>query len=316
VTNLDEAFRMVDIFASCGATTFFVTKTGLEWPDHKEVKWGKSYSLESLREKLPGIVKTAAIRHPVELPDGQGMMAGENVIIRPTGPDVAFVQLDDLKTPELERVRPAAFIIHATSPGNYQAWVALSGVPQDKDSFKAFTRRVRKAVGGNDKAASHATRLAGTENFKAKYGPDFPTVNIIEAHPGHVVSMEQLEAMGLLAAPAPESATGATPSKARKTGPSDYRTQTAKAWPNYAISLAGAPQNDSGNGPDRSMADFTWCMTAIDWGWPIEETAAKLPEVSEKARERVQLGDEGYPLITAQNAAAAVERNKLKRGRG
>jgi hypothetical protein len=71
----------------------------------------------------------------------------------------------------------------------------------------------------------------------------------------------------------------------------------------------------SGNGPDRSMADFTWCMTAIDWGWPIEETAAKPPEISEEARERVQVRDEGYPLIAAQNAAAAVERNELKRGR-
>ena len=64
------------------------------------------------------------------------------------------------------------------------------------------------------------------------------------------------------------------------------------------------------------MADFIWCMTAIDWGWSIEDTAAKLPEVSEKARERVQLRDEGYPLITTQNAAAAVERNDRKRGRG
>jgi hypothetical protein len=64
------------------------------------------------------------------------------------------------------------------------------------------------------------------------------------------------------------------------------------------------------------MADFTWCMAAIDWGFPIEETAANLPEVSEKPRERVQLRDEGYPPITAQNAAAAVERNALKRGRG
>jgi hypothetical protein len=317
MTDLDEAFLMIDTFASCRATSFVVTKTELEWPGHKKVKWGKSYSLESLREKLPGIVRTAGIRHPVTLPDGQEMMAGENVIIRPTGPDVAFVQLDDLKTPEqLERIRPAAFIIHATSPGNYQAWVAVSGVPEAKEAFKAFTRRVRKAVGGNDKAASHATRLAGTENFKTKYGPDFPTVSIVEAHPGHVVSREQLEAMGLLAAPEPESATGAAPIKARKTGPSDYRAQAAKAWPNYAISLAGAPRSLSGNGPDRSMADFTWCMTAIDWGWSIENTAAKLPEVSEKARERVQLGDEGYPLITAQNAAAAVERNKLKRGRG
>jgi hypothetical protein len=66
------------------------------------------------------------------------------------------------------------------------------------------------------------------------------------------------------------------------------------------------------------MADFTWYMTAIDWGWNIEETARKLPEVSERARQRVeQLKDEGYPLITAQNAAAEVERNDLeKRGRG
>jgi hypothetical protein len=71
-----------------------------------------------------------------------------------------------------------------------------------------------------------------------------------------------------------------------------------------------------GSGPDRSMADFSWCMTAIDWGRSIEETAIKLPQVSARAQERVQLKDEGYALITAQNAAVAVERNKLKKGRG
>ncbi len=71
-----------------------------------------------------------------------------------------------------------------------------------------------------------------------------------------------------------------------------------------------------GNGPDRGMADFSWCMTAIDWGWSIEDTAAKLVDVSEKARDRIRLKDEGYPLITAQNAAAAVERNDRKRSRG
>ena len=85
------------------------------------------------------------------------MKAGENVIIRPTGPGVAFVQLDDLNTPEqLERVRPAACIIHATSPGNYQVWIAVSGVPDDKEAFRTLVRRVRKAVGvnANDKSAS------------------------------------------------------------------------------------------------------------------------------------------------------------------
>ncbi|MGA7315942.1 MAG: hypothetical protein WBX22_18440 [Silvibacterium sp.] len=76
-------------------------------------------------------------------------------------------------------------------------------------------------------------------------------------------------------------------------------------------------ENELQTGPDRSMADFTWCMTAIDWGWSIEEAARKLPEVSERSRQRVQqLRDKGYPLITAQNAAAEVARNDLKRGRG
>jgi hypothetical protein len=90
-----------------------------------------------------------------------------------------------------------------------------------------------------------------------------------------------------------------------------------KAWPNYALSLAGAPLNRARTGPDRSMADFTWCMTAIDWGWNIEETARKLPKVCERARQRVeQLRDEGYPLITAQNAAAEVERNDQQQRAG
>jgi hypothetical protein len=132
-------------------------------------------------------------------------MAGENVIIRPTSPDTVFVQLDDLKTQEqLERVRPAVCIIHETSPGSHQAWIAVSGVPAGKEEFKEFMRRVRKAVGGNDKSASHATRLAGTENWKAKYLPSPPVVTILEAHPGRVMTPAQLEAMGLLAAPEPE----------------------------------------------------------------------------------------------------------------
>jgi len=40
-----------------------------------------------------------------------------------------------------------------------------------KEAFKEFVRRVRKAVGGNDNSASHATRVAGTKNFKLEYAP-------------------------------------------------------------------------------------------------------------------------------------------------
>ena len=314
--DIAAARRMLDTFTSVGADSFVVTKTELEWPGHKKVKWGKTYSLWELQEKLPVMMRTAAIRHPIPLDDGQTVLAGENLIIRPISDRVSFIQLDDLKPDQLDRVRPAVFIMHATSPGNYQAWIAVSGLPDGKAQFKEFVRRVRKAVGGTDKSASHATRLAGTENFKTKYGPDFPVVQILEAHPGRVFRPEQLEAMGLLAAPEPQTAASAFTARTKQGRGGNDRPRNEKAWPDYARSLAGAPPRLQGEGRDRSMADFIWCMTAIDWGWSIEETAAKLTEVSEKARERVQLQDTGYPLITAQNAAAAVARNDLKRGRG
>jgi hypothetical protein len=56
-------------------------------------------------------------------------------------------------------------------------------------------------------------------------------------------------------------------------------------------------------------------MMAAQRGWSIEDTADKLLEVSSKAQERARLHDEGYALITAQNAAAAAERGR-KRGGG
>ncbi len=65
-------------------------------------------------------------------------------------------------------------------------------------------------------------------------------------------------------------------------------------------------------GPDTSRADFTWCMTALDWGFDIPETTAKLLEVSAKAKEN----GPRYAELTARNAAAAVERKGQKAGRG
>jgi len=47
-------------------------------------------------------------------------------------------------------------------------------------------------------------------------------------------------------------------------------------------------------------------MTAITWGWSIEDTAAQLMQESSKAQEN----GERYALITAQNAAAAVRAHR------
>lgn len=238
------ALRMLDTFTSVGAQSFVVTKTDI----NQKLIWGKTYQAGDLQRLMPAMVRTAAIRKPCETPEGE-VMAGENLIIRPSGPNVAFVQLDDLNSEQLDRVRPAVFIIHATSPGNYQAWIALSGVPEGKEAFKDLTRRVRKAVGGTDKSASHATRVADTENFKTKYVPDYPTVRIVETHPGRVVTSEQLESMGLLAAPEPVQTPRPKFSSAATSG-----TGRERHWPSYEMSLAGAPQGQ--DGPDRSRADF------------------------------------------------------------
>ncbi|MBV8833107.1 MAG: hypothetical protein JO108_28245 [Acidobacteriaceae bacterium] len=81
----------------------------------------------------------------------------------------------------------------------------------------------------------------------------------------------------------------------------------------YQQALRGAPLKGDGT-RDRSLADFMWCKWAVQRGWSIEETAEKLAEVSPKAQERIRVkADAGYTLLTARNAAAAVERDRSRR---
>jgi len=63
-------------------------------------------------------------------------------------------------------------------------------------------------------------------------------------------------------------------------------------------------------GPYRSRADFWWSYLALQRGWNVEDTEAKLVEVSEKARERVRAGDAGYVQVTVTNAAAWLQRSR------
>jgi DNA primase RepB-like protein len=296
--QIDEALRMLDTFASVGATHFDLTHTNI---DGEKRGFRPTQSLSQIKNSMPKLFPGAAERK-------------NNIIIRPLSDKVHFVQLDDLDAAGLSRVGDAAFMTLETSPGNHQAWVAVSGLSTPEEA-KDFARRLRKGAGA-DHSASGATRVAGTSNYKRKYEPDFPMVRISASTPGRIVTKEQLEAMGLVAAPAPEAPAAAFTVRTVQGKNGAARQRTSKVWPDYARSLAGAPPRLQGNGPDRSMADYSWCMTAIDWGWSVEDTAAKLPEVSEKAAERLRLSDKGYPLVTAQNAAAAVARNDLKRGRG
>jgi homoserine acetyltransferase len=51
-------------------------------------------------------------------------------------------------------------------------------------------------------------------------------------------------------------------------------------------------------------------MTALDWGYSTDETANQLMQLSAKARDN----GERYAVLTATNAAVAVERKGQGRG--
>jgi hypothetical protein len=53
-------------------------------------------------------------------------------------------------------------------------------------------------------------------------------------------------------------------------------------------------------------------MTALDWGYSIDETATRLMDASSKAHEN----GERYATRTATNAAAVVEQKGHGQGRG
>jgi DNA primase RepB-like protein len=116
---------------------------------------------------------------------------------RPHSDTAQLIQLDDLKADSLDRLRDVAFLTLQTSPGNHQAWIAVSGLAVGEET-KEFARRLRKGAGA-DPSASVATRVAGTVNYKRRDEPDLPTVRIADATPGRIVTPEQLEALGLLA---------------------------------------------------------------------------------------------------------------------
>ncbi len=230
--------------------------------------------LDQLRPAMPAILQEAAERQ-------------HNVIVRPRSAGATLIQLDDLGEDAAARLRPVSFLVLRTSPGNYQAWVAVADADAD------FARRLRKGAGA-DLAASGATRVSGSLNFKEKYAPAFPRVETVHASPGRVVTRAELEALGVVAPPertVPRTTLTVPPAPT----PKDGRAISA-AWK--------VPPTREGGRPDISRADFTFCLLAIDWGWGIEETAARLMQESGKAQEN----GEAYALRTARNAVAAIER--------
>ncbi|MGH9354097.1 MAG: DNA-primase RepB domain-containing protein [Terriglobia bacterium] len=281
-TPTGKALAMLTAFASVGARTFNLTLTNI---DGEKVKGGyrPNTPLEQLRRTIGRILQDAErFRY--------------NVIIRPRTAAATLIQLDDLDPAKAERIAPHSFIEFQTSPGNYQAWVAV-----EKDVPEDFSRRLRKGAGA-DATASGSTRIAGSLNFKSKYAPAFPRVEITRTNAGRSTTTVNLEFAGLVAPPEEQH----PPRPAARFTASGRMSR--KKWPSYQLCLQGAPPTHGDDRPDISRADFTWCRTAIEWGWSTEATASRLLELSSKAREN----GERYAQLTAARAAESVQRQPYR----
>jgi hypothetical protein len=191
--DIDAALRMIDAFVALGATNF-----DLSVVEHVVQEDGGSLdarvpgrqltraSVRELRSKLPQALAVADVNH-------------HSVILRPRPVDgLLWVQLDDLDAQKVVRVHPYSFLVIETSRGKFQAWIALTDAPRDKQAARDFVLRLRRGVGA-DFQATGAARLAGSRNFKSKYAAKgFPVVEVV-----HVelvfVSCSQLDGAGLVA---------------------------------------------------------------------------------------------------------------------
>ncbi len=278
---------MLDTFASVGVTHFDLKHLDI---DGEKRGFRKAQSVGQLKNSMPFLIESASRRQ-------------NNVIIRPRNAErQMLVQLDDLDVAKLKRVEPFAFITITTSPGNHQAWVVVSTDSVTTEtrhttySDKDFARRLRKGTGA-DVNASGATRIAGTLNYKRKYWPDFPVVHILSAALGRIVVPGELVSRGLVA-PAEERPPVMT-----------LRVSPSRTWPDYQRCIDGAPPNQSQTGPDISRADYFFAMLSAQRGHSIEDIAARLMDLSSKAKEN----GERYVRITAENATAATERQRRSR---
>ena len=209
--------------------------------------------------------------------------------MRPHGPASPSLQLDDLESrPNLPKLAPAVFLALETSPGNFQAWLALPG-KEDREFARACCAKAPAPM--RPRAAQRASPAASISRTSTR--PNFPRVTIHAAQPGRTTR--------------PPSLSGLAWSHRRKNlrrclRPLPARSPAATANGRATqCALDGAPLNSEETGPDISRADFVWCMTAITWGLAKEEIAETA--YGRKAPRRRRNG-KGYAELTVRNAAA------------
>ncbi len=287
----DQAVATVEAFESVGVEMFKAVFVGIyplkgdaerlgSEPKQKNV----SFAAADLRARIPEYIK-------------RNREQNCNVAVRAWG---ALIQVDDCNAEILERLKPFAFYAEETSPGNFQAWLALpkSFTGADgkmSEAGKAIRKRLLKKFKKNGELANGgaygSTRLPGTFNIKEKYQPDFPQIRVTYVALGRIVTPDELDRAGLLASVEIKTVLRETVSRSTS-------SKLPTSFPNYNEFL-NRKLVAGGDRADRSSADIAFACRALSLGWSKEDVISELDRLSEKAQGR----KDGYSTKTVESAA-------------
>jgi hypothetical protein len=282
-TLLSEAREMLSLFAGAGTHHFDVT---VKDDRAKEGSIDRGRTARGLTLSLPELLSLSEREK-------------KSVIIRPRA-KTPLIQLDDLTPEAVEKVRELSFIIIETSRGNFQAWLSVTDAGEDT------ARRLKEATGA-DLNASGAVRICGSQNYKPEYGPDFPSVRLIEGRPGRTTTTAELEARGLLPPPTPALDSVQKQSHHHRPPRAPSRDYESTTWPDYGECLAYARKEDGE--PDASRADSRFAWIAARRGFSPDAITTKLLEVSEKVKRiRSDVAARKYAERTARRAFESAKK--------
>ena len=118
-----------------------------------------------------------------------------------------------------------------------------------------------------------------------KYAPDFPRVAIRQVNLGRITSAEEVERLGLVAAPEASPPPRLTPVRMRA------RRGVNRRWPSYERCVDGAPLNHEESGPDISKP----ISSSASWQSPGDGASKRPPRGSSKRARRRSKTASGMP---------------------
>ena len=205
---------------------------------------------------------------------GRARKAGHSLIL---SFDAPLLIRDDCTLADAQRLRDLALIVTETSPGNHHVFLAVEGI-DTKERMTAFHAALdARGIGGNGRAGRSA-RWAGTWN--AKRGCD---VRLVHSNPGRVLTVEELQGLGIVlpaALPAePLPTHRGADKKLVVRNLAQPRGASWRTWPSYQKAL-----DDKGG--DRSAADASFFRRSWNQGFDEQEIVDRLMSVSDRAQQR------------------------------